>query len=88
MTDRISDVVTRAGDTGETGLADGSRISKGSSRINAIGDIDELNSVIGVVMSETVFKDIYTDLIPIQNELFSVGAELAGAAPESFFLDE
>ncbi len=88
MADRISDVVTRAGDTGKTGLADGSRVSKGSSRINAIGDVDELNSVIGVVVSETVFKDIHTDLIPIQNELFSVGAELAGAAPESFFLDE
>ena len=39
MADRISNVVTRVGDTGETGLADGSRISKGSSRINAIGDV-------------------------------------------------
>ena len=77
MGNRISTVVTRTGDLGETGLADGSRLWKDSLRITALGNIDELNSVIGLVVCEGVSGEIDTALIAIQNELFDLGGELA-----------
>ena len=77
MENRISKVVTRTGDSGKTGLADGSRIWKDSLRINALGDIDELNSAIGLVVSDGVSDEIDAELLSIQNELFNVGSELA-----------
>lgn len=77
MKNRISRVVTRTGDQGQTGLADGSRVTKDSARINAIGQVDELNSVIGLVISEAVTEKMKEELQSIQNELFNMGGELA-----------
>ena len=77
MKNRISRVVTRSGDQGQTGLADGSRVSKDSARIDAIGQVDELNSVIGLVISEAVTEKMKEELQSIQNELFNMGGELA-----------
>lgn len=77
MKNRISRVVTRTGDKGQTGLADGSRVSKDSARIDAIGQVDELNSVIGLVISEGLPEKMKQELQLIQNELFNMGGELA-----------
>ena len=77
MENRISKVMTRTGDLGKTGLGDGSRVWKDSLRINALGDIDELNSVVGLVVSDGVSDEIDAELLSIQNELFNVGSELA-----------
>ena len=52
MGHRLSKITTRTGDAGETGLGDGSRVSKSSLRVRALGDLDELNSAIGLVLAE------------------------------------
>ncbi len=88
MGNRISGVMTRTGDKGETGLANGSRVRKDSLRINALGDVDELNSVIGLVVSENVSRDISAELVLIQNELFNLGAGLAMATGQDASVDE
>ncbi len=76
MGHRLSKIYTKTGDDGTTGLGDGSRISKSALRIAAIGDIDELNSVMGLVISETD-DSLITDLLStIQHHLFDCGAEL------------
>lgn len=77
MKSRITRVVTRSGDQGLTGLADGSRVSKDCARIDAIGQVDELNSVIGLVISEGLPEKMKQELQAIQNELFNIGGELA-----------
>ncbi len=77
MENRITKVVTKTGDLGETCLADGSCVWKDSLRINAIGNVDELNSVIGLVVSCKVSDEIDAELLWIQNELFNLGSELA-----------
>lgn len=77
MKNRISRVVTRSGDRGTTGLADGSRVSKDNIRVDAIGQVDELNSVIGLVISEGLPEKMRQELQTIQNELFNIGGELA-----------
>jgi cob(I)alamin adenosyltransferase len=74
---RISKVYTRTGDDGTTSMADGSRISKTSAVMQAIGDVDELNASIGVLRAEPLPKVIDLGLLAVQNELFSVGGELA-----------
>lgn len=77
MKNRISRVVTRSGDQGTTGLADGSRVSKDNLRIDAIGQVDELNSVIGLLVSEGLSDKMRQELQAVQNELFNIGGELA-----------
>jgi cob(I)alamin adenosyltransferase len=77
MPNRITKVSTRTGDKGRTGLADGSRIDKDHPRITAIGDIDELNSVIGLLLSHLMPKDIHHSLAEIQHTLFDIGGELS-----------
>lgn len=77
MGNRISKVVTRTGDGGETGLADGSRLPKSAPRIHAIGEVDELNSQLGLLLSEPLPEAVRTLLANIQNELFDLGGELA-----------
>lgn len=77
MADRLSDIVTRTGDDGTTGLADGTRLSKGSARIDTIGSVDELNSHIGLLLAETLPQDIQNELLRIQNDLFDLGGSLA-----------
>ncbi|HUU73464.1 MAG TPA: cob(I)yrinic acid a,c-diamide adenosyltransferase [Burkholderiales bacterium] len=77
MGNRLSKIYTRTGDTGTTGLGDGSRVPKDSARIEAIGAVDELNSSIGVLLAETVPGAIETILIGVQHELFDLGGELS-----------
>ncbi len=74
---RLSKITTRTGDNGSTGLADGTRINKGHQRIAALGSVDELNSQLGVLLTETLFADTHTLLLKIQNDLFDLGGSLA-----------
>ncbi|MGE8567052.1 Cob(I)yrinic acid a,c-diamide adenosyltransferase [compost metagenome] len=76
MANRLSVIATRTGDDGTTGLGDGSRTSKDGPRIAALGDVDELNSVLGVLLAETLPPEVSVDLIAIQHDLFDMGAEL------------
>ncbi len=76
MANRLSTIVTRTGDDGSTGLGDGSRVGKASLRVAAMGDIDELNSHIGLLLTESLAAEIREDLVDIQHDLFDLGAEL------------
>ncbi len=76
MANRLSVIATRTGDDGTTGLGDGSRTPKDAPRIAALGDVDELNSVIGVLLTENLPDEVAADLHVIQNDLFDMGAEL------------
>ncbi len=77
MANRLSVIVTRGGDDGSTGLADGSRVAKDSARIQTIGAVDELNSHLGVLLAETLPPDLRPLLLDIQNDLFDLGGALA-----------
>ena len=77
MGHRLSKIVTRTGDAGETGLGDGSRVAKDSPRIEAIGTVDELNSAIGVLLAEAPPEVIAACLIDVQHDLFDLGGELS-----------
>ncbi len=78
MGHRLSKIYTRTGDDGTTGLANGERIDKTDARVAAFGDVDEANSAIGLLLSETNLPpEIGTALTRIQHELFDVGAELS-----------
>ena len=77
MGHRLTRVYTRTGDKGETGLGDGSRIQKSSTRIGAMGAIDELNSQIGLLLTYDVPQRIRENLLSIQHDLFDLGGELA-----------
>ena len=85
MANRISKVVTRTGDDGSTGLADGSRIAKSSQRIECIGDVDELNSLLGLLLADGRDESIAKLLQDVQNRLFNIGAELA--LPQTTLID-
>ncbi len=74
---RLTRIYTRGGDAGETSLGDGSRVSKTDARLEAFGAVDELNSVIGVVLAGDVPAEIRTVLERVQNELFDLGADLS-----------
>lgn len=74
---RITKVYTRAGDSGETSLVGGRRVSKASPRVAAYGELDELNSVLGVARTEIADAEIKELLGSLQNELFTAGADLA-----------
>src|SRR3546814_6192954 len=76
MATRLSVITTRTGDKGTTGLGDGSRVDKDAPRIAAMGDVDELNSAIGLLRSEALPPAIDTLLARAQNDLFDLGAEL------------
>jgi cob(I)alamin adenosyltransferase len=74
---KLNKIYTRTGDAGETGLVDGSRVSKADARMAAIGDVDEANSAIGVALA-AINDPIHSALLGrIQNELFDLGADLA-----------
>lgn len=77
MSNRLSKITTRTGDDGSTGLGDGSRVPKHAARIVAIGDVDELNSSIGVLLAEPLSANIRATLLDIQHDLFDLGGELA-----------
>jgi len=74
---RLSRIYTRTGDGGETGLGDGCRIAKDHARIEALGCVDELNSHIGLLLTEALPGDIEPCLMQIQNDLFDLGGELS-----------
>lgn len=76
MGNRLSRIYTRTGDDGTTGLGDGSRINKDSLRVEAMGDVDELNSVIGIMMTESVPEILVDTLTHIQHDLFNLGGEI------------
>lgn len=77
MTDRLSSIITRSGDQGSTGLGDGSRISKNAERIHALGDVDELNTIVGLLRCESLPQDVDAFLAEVQHDLFDLGSELA-----------
>jgi cob(I)alamin adenosyltransferase len=74
---RLTKITTRTGDTGSTGLADGTRLGKDHARIAALGSVDELNSQLGVLLAESLAPDIRAVLLQIQNGLFDLGGALA-----------
>ena len=74
---RLNKIYTRTGDSGETGLVDGSRIAKDHPRAQAIGDVDEANSAIGLALLPVADAGLGAMLRRIQNELFDLGADLA-----------
>lgn len=77
MGNRLSKIYTRTGDDGTTGLGDGSRIDKDDIRMQAIGAIDELNSIIGLMMAEMGSADaLFPLFVDIQHDLFDLGGEL------------
>ena len=76
MGHRLSKIYTRTGDKGETGLGDGSRLEKDHIRIEAIGTVDELNSIIGMILSNDIAEEISTCLNKVQHQLFDLGGEL------------
>jgi len=77
MANRLSQIATRTGDDGTTGLGDGQRVPKDHLRIGAMGDVDELNSQLGVLLAEPLPDDIRELLVVIQHELFNLGGELS-----------
>lgn len=74
---RLTRIYTRTGDKGSTGLSDGTRVAKDHPRIEAIGEVDELNCVLGLLLSHELPKDIHHSLSEIQQTLFDIGAELS-----------
>ncbi len=77
MGNRLSKIYTKTGDDGTTGLGDGSRVKKDSTRVEAMGDIDELNCGIGLLRAEDLPEGIDVLLRQIQNALFDLGGELS-----------
>ena len=73
---RLSKIVTRTGDAGTTGLGDGSRTTKDSLRIDTIGEVDELNSSLGLLLCEELPEKVRAALLDIQHDLFDLGGEL------------
>ena len=86
MGKRLSKIITRTGDKGITGLADGSRIAKDQTRIEAIGTVDELNSLLGLLLTYDIPEPSRTFLISVQHELFDLGGELS--LPEHIFIKD
>ena len=76
MGNRLSKIATRTGDNGTTGLGDGSRTGKDSARIASLGDVDELNSFVGLLLCEDMPADLREELVTIQHDLFDLGGEL------------
>ena len=74
---KLNKIYTRTGDGGSAGLVDGSRVSKASLRMAAIGDIDEANASIGVAIAALGSSEVATELLRIQNDLFDLGADVA-----------
>ncbi len=77
MGQRLTQIATRTGDDGSTGLGDNTRVSKNSLRVHAMGDVDELNSHIGVLLCEDMPQQVRDLLVEIQHQLFNLGGELS-----------
>jgi cob(I)alamin adenosyltransferase len=76
MANRLSKIITRTGDDGSTGLGDGTRTRKDAARIQVLGDVDELNSAIGLLLVEPLDGEVRVTLTRIQNQLFDLGGEI------------
>jgi len=77
MGQRLTQIATRTGDNGSTGLGDNTRVSKNNLRVHAMGDVDELNSSIGVLLCEDMPDGVRELLVEIQHQLFNLGGELS-----------
>ena len=77
MAHRLTQIATRTGDDGTTGLGDGSRVPKDHLRVDAMGHVDELNSSLGVILAEPLPDDVRALLVVVQHELFNLGGELS-----------
>ena len=77
MGNRLSKIVTRTGDTGTTGLTGGGRVPKTHLRVQAMGEIDELNSQLGVLLAHELPPNLRNTLTRLQHELFDLGGELS-----------
>ncbi len=77
MGNRLTQIATRTGDNGTTGLGDNQRVSKNSLRVHAMGDVDELNSNLGVLLCEPMPDAVRELLVEIQHQLFNLGGELS-----------
>jgi len=77
MGHRLTRIYTRTGDDGTTGLADGARVPKDAARIEAIGAVDELNSLVGLLLADTLPEEVSGCLTRVQHELFDLGGELS-----------
>jgi len=77
MANRLTQIATRTGDDGSTGLGDGSRVPKDHLRVQAMGDVDELNSTLGLLLCEPLPDAVRALLVAIQHELFNLGGELS-----------
>ncbi len=77
MANRLTQIATRTGDNGTTGLGDNTRVSKNSLRVHAMGDVDELNSNIGVLLCEEMPDGVRALLVEVQHQLFNLGGELS-----------
>ena len=77
MGNRLTQIATRTGDEGTTGLGNNQRVSKNSLRVHAMGDVDELNSNIGLLLCETMPEDVRALLVEVQHQLFNLGGELS-----------
>jgi cob(I)alamin adenosyltransferase len=77
MGNRLTQIATRTGDNGTTGLGDNTRVSKNSLRVHAMGDVDELNSNIGVLRCESMPDGVRSLLVEVQHQLFNLGGELS-----------
>ena len=86
MGNRLSKIYTRTGDKGDTGLGDGSRVDKDHIRVEAFGTVDELNSIIGMVLAHNIPENISECLNKVQHHLFDLGGELC--IPGHTALDE
>ena len=86
MGNRLSRIYTRTGDDGTTGLADGSRLAKDAPRVASMGDLDELNALLGAVLVNPLPDAIRETLVDAQHTLFDIGAELA--IPSASIVDD
>jgi cob(I)alamin adenosyltransferase len=77
MANRLTQIATRTGDDGSTGLGTGQRVPKDHLRVQAMGDVDELNSHLGVLLAEPLPGDVRELIVVIQHELFNLGGELS-----------
>ena len=77
MANRLTQISTRTGDDGSTGLGDGTRTRKDALRVQALGDVDELNSSLGLLLCEPLPEDLRELLVTIQHQLFNLGGELS-----------
>lgn len=80
---RLNRIYTRTGDAGTAGLVDGSRVSKASLRMTAIGEVDEANAAIGLALAAVGEGELATRLLRIQNDLFDLGADVATPGEDS-----